>query len=182
MGTIWRLNVSPTVSGLSSGVSYGTTPTGTVQAVPQEGTPTDLVAGETYFLVTMRDIGVPLTRCLFEYGNATDGLNEMMAPEPTPEPPPREPTSGNEPIDAGNWNESCQTSDDCVGPADFCARQPGSDAGYCTINCNANAVCRTANAPSDWTCNAIACDIEAFTWCGPSSEIESSGGFLRVCE
>ncbi|MEE2787125.1 MAG: proteinase inhibitor [Myxococcota bacterium] len=177
-GTIWRLNVDPSMAGQESGLPYGSTPTGTRQVVPASGAPARLEPGTTYYLVTMLDIAVPLTRCLFVYGDdsSADSVNMIRSASPGTE-------SETVSRDAeSNWNRRCQTSDECDGAADFCARQPGSEAGYCTINCNANAVCREANAPSGWTCNALACDIEGFTWCGPAAEIADSGGFLKVCE
>jgi hypothetical protein len=66
-GTLWRLDVSPDAEALASGVAYGTTPAGTTQKVPAGTEALALVPGETYYLVALRDIYQPATRCLFTY-------------------------------------------------------------------------------------------------------------------
>ncbi|NJK33074.1 MAG: hypothetical protein HC927_12060 [Deltaproteobacteria bacterium] len=54
---------------LSSGeVVYGQTPAGVAQRYPAAGAPTDLVPGKQYYLYVTRDVGIPITRCLFDYG------------------------------------------------------------------------------------------------------------------
>jgi hypothetical protein len=65
-GTLWRLDVAPSDSPIQPGtVTYGSVPTGATQAFPESGSPADLIAGETYYLVALRDIYQPATRCLF---------------------------------------------------------------------------------------------------------------------
>ena len=46
-------------------MSYGELPQGAVQRIPETGAAPTLVPGETYFLDVQRDIGLPITRCLF---------------------------------------------------------------------------------------------------------------------
>lgn len=65
-GTIWRVDVPPTESGLASGeVRYGELPQGMKQAFPASGAPTKLDAGKTYYLYVLADMAAPITRCLF---------------------------------------------------------------------------------------------------------------------
>ena len=63
--TLWRLDVDWTAAPLESGIAYGSTPDGTEQAFPLDGSPPALVPGETYYLYVLLDIYQPLTRCLF---------------------------------------------------------------------------------------------------------------------
>lgn len=67
VGTIWRLDVAPTADALESGIAYGSEPTGTSQAVPTSGAPAALVPGTTYYVVALKDVYQPLTRCTFTY-------------------------------------------------------------------------------------------------------------------
>ncbi|MFV8749948.1 hypothetical protein ACNOYE_05325 [Nannocystaceae bacterium ST9] len=68
-GTLWRIDVpsdgEPVVSGE---VDYGQTPAGLTQRFPIADAPAELVAGETYYLYVSKDVGIPITRCLFTYG------------------------------------------------------------------------------------------------------------------
>jgi hypothetical protein len=63
-GTLWRLDVSPDADPLASGVTYGSAPAGATQVVPAAGAAPALAAG-TYYLVVLRDVYQPITRCLF---------------------------------------------------------------------------------------------------------------------
>ena len=65
-GTLWRLDVPPDAQPIDSGIAYGVVPEGLTQRFPSEGAPAALVSGETYYLYVLLDVGVPLTRCLFE--------------------------------------------------------------------------------------------------------------------
>jgi hypothetical protein len=69
-GTVWRLDVQATGTPVASGVAYGATRDGSDQRVPESGDAPALVDGETYYLYVLLDVGVPVTRCLFEYGGA----------------------------------------------------------------------------------------------------------------
>ncbi len=67
-GTRWRLDVPATGSPVESGdVFYGDAGSGTSQRFPAEAAPADLEVGNTYYLYVSRDVGIPLTRCLFTY-------------------------------------------------------------------------------------------------------------------
>jgi hypothetical protein len=66
VGTLWRLDVAPTSEALESGsVTYGVVPSGASQTIPAEGAAPELVSGSTYYLYVSKDVGIPLTRCLF---------------------------------------------------------------------------------------------------------------------
>ena len=66
-GTLWRLDVPSDGAAQASGsVRYGVAGKGLGQGFPQQGeAPAPLVAGDTYYLYVLADIGVPITRCLF---------------------------------------------------------------------------------------------------------------------
>jgi hypothetical protein len=67
-GTVWRLDVLPSASATDSGLTYGTTPAGTYQDTPAQGAAPALVMGRTYQLTALLDVGVPVTNCLFTFG------------------------------------------------------------------------------------------------------------------
>jgi predicted CxxxxCH...CXXCH cytochrome family protein len=65
-GTLWRVDVSPKDSPLSSGsLRYGEAPEGATQTFPLFGNPAPLVSGNAYYLYVTVDVLVPVTRCLF---------------------------------------------------------------------------------------------------------------------
>lgn len=64
-GTIWRLDVLPTGTPIETGLAYGAVPEGAVQRFPAEGAPAELVSGRQYYIYTLLDIAVPLSRCIF---------------------------------------------------------------------------------------------------------------------
>jgi hypothetical protein len=67
-GTRWRLDARAGTAPRAPGeVRYGELPPGLVQGFPTDGAAAPLQAGETYYLYVLADIGVPITRCLFEY-------------------------------------------------------------------------------------------------------------------
>jgi len=162
-GTLWKVDVDPESSALTSGISYGVVPSGAVQVVPSSGMAPPLVEGEAYYLYVLRDVGSPITRCIF----AASRVPDMALPEDGVDP---------------SWGRVCEGDQDCDGATDFCVKMPGAPSGYCSVHCASNRECTGTGLPGDWTCNAVSCDVEALTWCGPSSEIEESGGFLSVCE
>ena len=47
------------------GYTYGEAPDGVRQRVPGTGEPPALVSGESYVLVGLLDVAVPITRCVF---------------------------------------------------------------------------------------------------------------------
>lgn len=161
-GTIWRLDVSHEASGINQ-ATYGVSSENTRQGFPQEGSPAALVPGQQYYLYVVRDIGVPLTRCLFTYDEGT-----TMPIQPTEAP-------------MSPWADTCAESSDCQAPTDFCVKAPGDEEGYCSVHCNSAAACADAGAPATWACVAVSCAAEAFTWCGDPAEVEESGGFLSLC-
>lgn len=66
-GTRWRVDVPPAATPIASGIRYGQTPPGATQRFPVEGAPQPLVAGTTYYLYVLLDVGIPLTRCTFAF-------------------------------------------------------------------------------------------------------------------
>lgn len=63
--TLWRLDVPPEGTPLSSGtVKYGVAPEGTSQRFPVAGAPSALISGRQYFLYVSADQMLPITRCL----------------------------------------------------------------------------------------------------------------------
>jgi hypothetical protein len=65
MGTVWRLDILPNGQPIESGISFGQIPTTAIQQFPREGMPSALVSGNQYYLYVLRDIAIPITRCLF---------------------------------------------------------------------------------------------------------------------
>lgn len=67
-GTRWRLDARAGVAPRKTGeVVYGELPPGLIQAFPEAGEAAPLQAGTSYYLYVLADIGVPITRCLFEF-------------------------------------------------------------------------------------------------------------------
>ena len=67
-GTLWRLDVAESTQPLNTGeLRYGSTPEGASQRFPENGKPEALKKGERYYLYVTRDVGVPITRCLFTF-------------------------------------------------------------------------------------------------------------------
>jgi hypothetical protein len=66
-GTLWFIDVESTTRALGCGMTYGAVPERARQRVPAEGAPPALVPGEQYYLYVLRDIAVPVTRCLFTF-------------------------------------------------------------------------------------------------------------------
>lgn len=66
-GVLWRLDVLASADAVDSGLVYGTTPAGSFQAYPETSAAPKLVPGKTYQIVSMWDVGLPSTNCLFTY-------------------------------------------------------------------------------------------------------------------
>ena len=66
-GTIWRLDVASTAAPVKSGITYGQVLPNTKQGHPASGGPAELVPGTKYYLYVWADVGIPITRCLFDY-------------------------------------------------------------------------------------------------------------------
>jgi hypothetical protein len=63
-GTLWRVEVPEAGRPIRPGLRYGEVPEGAVQRFPADAPPAALQAGQTYYLYTLADVGLPLTRCL----------------------------------------------------------------------------------------------------------------------
>jgi hypothetical protein len=67
-GTLWRVDTPADGEAMQSGkVRYGEVPPGLTQRYPTEGSPAPLQAGTVYYLYVTKDVGIPITRCLFTY-------------------------------------------------------------------------------------------------------------------
>ena len=159
-GTIWKVDVDHRSASINE-LTYGVVPNNARQAYPNESMPMALEVGQSYYLYVLRDISAPITRCLFTY-------------DETAESPENNETNG-------PWAQTCSADDDCSSPTDFCVMAPGDPEGYCSVHCDSASACLNAGAPSSWACVALSCENEAFTWCGEPSEVEESGGFLKLC-
>lgn len=66
--TLWMLSVDPQSPAIACGGAYGEVPSGAIQRVPADGAPAPtLEPGKTYYFVVLRDIALPLERCLFTF-------------------------------------------------------------------------------------------------------------------
>ena len=65
-GTQWRADVLYDVDPFPSGVAYGVLPVGALQRHPESGDPAGLVSGQQYYLYVLRDVVLPIARCLFQ--------------------------------------------------------------------------------------------------------------------
>jgi hypothetical protein len=140
-GTLWRLDVLPNADAVASGLQYGTTPAGSFQAIPETSTAPALEAGTTYHLVALADVGLPVTSCLFKYGeplgNGDAGVIDYVDPS----------------VCDGQmsaFGTTCKNDNMCkCGAASFCALQPGATEGFCTA---AGCVEDPSVCPEDWSC------------------------------
>jgi len=67
-GLRFKLDTIPPAIPMKTGeVTYGSVPEGAFQAFPDDGAPLPLTPGETYYVVALADIAVPITRCTFTY-------------------------------------------------------------------------------------------------------------------
>jgi hypothetical protein len=65
VGTQWFVDVPTSAQPMASGIKYGRLSGAQVQRLPATGPALDLTAGSTYYLYVLKDIGFPITRCLF---------------------------------------------------------------------------------------------------------------------
>jgi hypothetical protein len=72
-GTLWRLDVLPSLEPVRTGLLYGSTPPGSFQDTPAEGPAPALVVGQRYQLTALLDVGLPTQSCLFVYGMVDGG-------------------------------------------------------------------------------------------------------------
>ncbi len=67
-GTMWRIDMPWDMPAIDSGnVRYGELPSPMSQRFPEAGSPVELTPGTTYYLYVLRDVAIPITRCLFTY-------------------------------------------------------------------------------------------------------------------
>lgn len=65
-GTIWFVDVATKSAPFESGIAYGELSGELRQRLPESGKPAALTPGKTYYLYVLRDIALPITRCLFQ--------------------------------------------------------------------------------------------------------------------
>ncbi|MDP6977265.1 MAG: hypothetical protein QF570_01535 [Myxococcota bacterium] len=65
-GSLWRADVLHDVDPFPSGVDYGVLPVRALQRHPESGDPEEPVSGHEYYLYVLRDVVLPLARCLFQ--------------------------------------------------------------------------------------------------------------------
>jgi hypothetical protein len=105
------------------------------------------LSGQRYQLVALLDVGVPITNCIFTFGEEVEpepvqGGSAGGTPDAGVAPGACEPDAG--------FGASCTTDADCTcAEASFCGLMPGQTVGFCTATgCNEEpSVC-----PSDWSC------------------------------
>jgi hypothetical protein len=143
-GTLWRLDVLASAGALPSGISYGETPAGSFQALPDQARAPALEVGTRYHFYVLRDVGLPLANCLFVYGQPGAGeAGTVDARAAASDANVVVPDGGPGP------GQACSTSSDCPADASYCAVQPGQTTGYCTLQgCKTDAgIC-----PGGWSC------------------------------
>jgi hypothetical protein len=161
--TVWRLDVLASADALKSGVPYGTTPTGTFQTFPKASAAAPLVKGKQYQLFAQLDMGLPITHCVFTFG---DPVAPVVVPDAGAPMVDGSVQSGDAGAGAGGTcskpgsdgdprgiGVTCATSgrspSECPCAADYCSKSPFESAGYCTVTgCDKDpGVC-----PSGWSC------------------------------
>ena len=65
-GTLWRIDVPFDVSPFGPDIEFGEVPEDALQRVPKGGAPDALISGETYYLYVLKDVALPIARCIFE--------------------------------------------------------------------------------------------------------------------
>ena len=64
-GTLWLVDVPSKAAPMKSGIAYGKITAPQVQRLPAVGQPPALNSGKSYYLYVLKDVGFPITRCLF---------------------------------------------------------------------------------------------------------------------
>jgi hypothetical protein len=153
-GTLWRLDALASAAPIASGVKYGTTPAGSFQSLPERDPAPALKVGTTYQLYVLKDVGLPVANCLFEFGAP------VQAPASTPVANDSAAGSCTLPGgDADGFGATCKdgaASSDCTCKASYCALMPGQTQGTCTVTgCKENpSLC-----PAGFSC----LDLSAFS-------------------
>lgn len=151
-GTLFRLDVLANAQPVASGIRFGETPPGTFQAFPERTPAQPLVRGTTYQLVVLRDVGLPLANCLFEFGAA---IAQPAQPDAALTPETRADASADYPrADAGAGSDAssamctlaggdargfgapCQDTanhSDCPCEANYCSKSPFDAQGTCSV-------------------------------------------------
>jgi hypothetical protein len=180
-GTLWRLDVLPSEQPLASGLRFGTTPAGSFQSHPESRPADPLTEGETYQLVVLQDVGLPLANCLFEFGAplaegpvaeaAVGAGSDAGSAYPSADAGAGETGSdgavaecsltAGDPRGFGAPCSDTQSHSDCPCAANYCSKSPFDTQGYCSVTgCKENpGLC-----PPGWTCF----DISAFAPGQPS--------------
>ena len=102
-------------------------PTETQQRVPERGEPA-LERGVQYRMYALKDVGLPLTNCIFTYG-------EAFSPAQTPDDGDSGESAGSADgcRDGEGFGSECLSDADCrCAEAPFCATMPGQSQGLCT--------------------------------------------------
>jgi hypothetical protein len=150
MGTRWRLDVLPSADALASGLAYGKTPGGSYQDTPVSTPALTLEKGTQYVLHVLKDVGLPLANCVFTFGETPAMVDAgMQAMDAAPSVDAANGDAGVSDGGASPFGAACMEDAGCSAPTTYCAKQPGSQTGYCTVTgCKQNArVC-----PSGWGC------------------------------
>jgi hypothetical protein len=150
-GTLWRLDVLASAVPIASGVTYGTTPEGTFQAIPERERAPALKVGSTYQLYVLRDVGLPVANCLFTFGDAVEPPQAAPAAMSGTAGAPAAPVADSCSLpggDADGFGAACKdaaASSDCTCKANYCALMPGQTQGTCTVSgCKQNpSLCPT---------------------------------------
>jgi len=171
-GTLWRLDVLASAPPIASGLAFATTPEASFQTHPPASPAEPLEAGQTYQLVVLRDVGLPLANCLFEYGQPVAAAPDVIASaseasagsgpdgglgtdaaaldasEPAPDAAACSLTGG----DAQGFGAPCSDTvqhSDCPCAASYCSKSPFDSQGYCSITgCKEDpSLC-----PAGWSC------------------------------
>jgi hypothetical protein len=137
-GTLWRLDVLASRSPVGAGFGYGTTPEGTFQAVPKSSHAPTLERGTRYQLYVLRDVGLPVTNCVFTYGSV--GIQTEAKDAPTSGSAPAIASASNaapskctlQGGDEQGFGAACAADGDCTCAANYCAMMPGQTMGYCS--------------------------------------------------
>jgi hypothetical protein len=171
-GTLWRLDALASATPIASGLAFATTPSGSFQTHPPASPAQQLDAGETYQLFVLRDVGLPLANCLFEYGQAVADAPDVIAsaseagagggpygdagsdagiPDASA-PAPDAATCSISGGDAQGFGAPCNDAvqhSDCPCAASYCSKSPFDSQGYCSVSgCKEDpSLC-----PAGWSC------------------------------
>ena len=159
-GTLFRLDVLASAEPLASGVLYGTTPAGSFQRLPERERAPALARGQRYRLYVLRDVGVPLANCLFEFGAEVAPparASDAGSAPPLPDAGATADASGAADAgacglaggDARGYGAPCKESVDCSCEASYCALMPGQAQGYCS---KSGCTQDEGSCPDGWSC------------------------------